>query len=69
MNQAKQHGDDRRSDNLRDAPMMAHLPTPDDSNSCNVYRELRFPDEVYELLPSQACPCPGAPAHDHDRRG
>lgn len=25
MSQAKQHDDDRRSDNLRDSPMMAHL--------------------------------------------
>ena len=25
-------------------------PTPDDPNSCNVYRELRFPDEVYERI-------------------
>jgi hypothetical protein len=25
-------------------------PTPDDPNSCNVYRELRFPDNVYEQI-------------------
>jgi hypothetical protein len=25
-------------------------PTPDDPASCNVYRELRFPDEVYEHI-------------------
>lgn len=25
-------------------------PTPDDPTSCNVYRELRFPDEVYEHI-------------------
>ncbi len=25
-------------------------PTPDEPNSCNVYRELRFPDEVYESI-------------------
>ena len=25
-------------------------PTPDDPNNCNVYRELRFPDEVYERI-------------------
>jgi DNA primase large subunit len=128
MSQAKQQGDDSRSDNLRDSPMMAHLlealqagtdighygrlsfamiarhflaedelvtllakqpgqneeaaralvlqvqghdynppkrerilawqaeqafpicPTPDDPNSCNVYRELRFPEEVYERI-------------------
>jgi hypothetical protein len=25
-------------------------PTPDDPSSCNVYRELRFPDEVYEHI-------------------
>ena len=25
-------------------------PTPDDPDSCNVYRELRFPDEVYEHI-------------------
>jgi hypothetical protein len=25
-------------------------PTPDDPQSCNVYRELRFPDEVYETI-------------------
>jgi hypothetical protein len=25
-------------------------PTPDDPNSCNVYRDLRFPDEVYEQI-------------------
>ncbi len=25
-------------------------PTPDDPNSCNVYRELRFPDDVYEQI-------------------
>ncbi|HEX6291710.1 MAG TPA: hypothetical protein VFZ66_21170 [Herpetosiphonaceae bacterium] len=25
-------------------------PTPDDPRSCNVYRELRFPDEVYEHI-------------------
>ncbi|MBA2565569.1 MAG: hypothetical protein H0V09_09135 [Gemmatimonadetes bacterium] len=23
-------------------------PTPDDPNSCNVYRELRFPERIYE---------------------
>lgn len=128
MSQVKQHADDRRSDHLRDSPMMAHLldalqagtdighygrltfamiaryflaedelvrllanqpeqteaearalvlqvqghdynppmrerilawqaqqdfpicPTPDDPKSCNVYRELRFPDEVYERI-------------------
>jgi hypothetical protein len=25
-------------------------PTPDDPSSCNVYRELRFPDNVYEQI-------------------
>jgi hypothetical protein len=25
-------------------------PTPDDPNSCNVYRELRFPENVYENI-------------------
>lgn len=25
-------------------------PTPDDPDSCNVYRELQFPDEVYESI-------------------
>lgn len=25
-------------------------PTPDDPNSCNVYSELRFPDEVYDNI-------------------
>lgn len=128
MSQVKQHADDRRSDHLRDSPMMTHLlealqagtdighygrltfamiaryflaedelvrllanqpeqteaearalvlqvqghdynppmrerilawqaqqdfpicPTPDDPKSCNVYRELRFPDEVYERI-------------------
>ena len=25
-------------------------PTPDDPQSCNVYRELRFPDSVYEHI-------------------
>lgn len=25
-------------------------PTPDDADSCNVYRELRFPDEIYENI-------------------
>ncbi len=25
-------------------------PTPDDPRSCNVYRELQFPDEVYEQI-------------------
>ncbi len=25
-------------------------PTPDDPDSCNVYRELRFPDHVYENI-------------------
>ncbi len=25
-------------------------PTPDDPNSCNVYRELRFPDSIYENI-------------------
>lgn len=25
-------------------------PTPDDPDACNVYRELRFPDEVYEHI-------------------
>ena len=25
-------------------------PTPDDPGSCNVYRELRFPDAVYEQI-------------------
>ena len=25
-------------------------PTPNDPNACNVYRELRFPDEVYEHI-------------------
>ncbi|HYN88729.1 MAG TPA: hypothetical protein VER55_09370, partial [Ardenticatenaceae bacterium] len=25
-------------------------PTPDDPNSCNVYRELRFPDGIYENI-------------------
>ncbi len=25
-------------------------PTPDEPNSCNVYRELRFPDDVYESI-------------------
>jgi len=25
-------------------------PTPDDPNSCNLYRELRFPEEVYERI-------------------
>ena len=25
-------------------------PTPDDPGSCNVYRELRFPDSVYESI-------------------
>ena len=25
-------------------------PTPDDPNSCNVYWELRFPEEVYERI-------------------
>ncbi len=25
-------------------------PTPEDPNSCNVYRELRFPDEVYDRI-------------------
>jgi hypothetical protein len=28
----------------------AICPTPDDAGSCNVYRELRFPDEVYEHI-------------------
>jgi len=28
----------------------AICPTPDDPSSCNVYRELRFPDEVYEQI-------------------
>ncbi len=25
-------------------------PTPDEPNSCNVYRELRFPDDVYDNI-------------------
>lgn len=25
-------------------------PTPDDPASCNVYRDLRFPDEIYEQI-------------------
>ena len=25
-------------------------PNPDDPDSCNVYNELRFPDEVYESI-------------------
>jgi hypothetical protein len=25
-------------------------PTPDDPQSCNVYRELRFPDSIYEQI-------------------
>ena len=25
-------------------------PTPDDPQACNVYRELRFPDRVYEQI-------------------
>jgi DNA primase large subunit len=25
-------------------------PTPDDPNACNVYRELRFPEEIYENI-------------------
>lgn len=25
-------------------------PTPDDPRACNVYRELRFPDEIYERI-------------------
>lgn len=25
-------------------------PTPDDPDSCNVYRELRFPDDLYENI-------------------
>jgi hypothetical protein len=25
-------------------------PTPNDPNSCNVYRELRFPEEIYEQI-------------------
>lgn len=25
-------------------------PSPDDPDSCNVYRDLRFPDEVYESI-------------------
>ena len=25
-------------------------PTPDDPNSCNVYRELRFPDGIYDHI-------------------
>jgi hypothetical protein len=25
-------------------------PTPDDPNGCNVYRKLRFPDEVYDRI-------------------
>lgn len=28
----------------------AICPTPDDSGSCNVYSELRFPDHVYEKI-------------------
>lgn len=25
-------------------------PTPEDPNSCNVYRELRFPDDIYDRI-------------------
>ncbi len=25
-------------------------PTPDDPNSCNVYKELRFPDDIYDRI-------------------
>ncbi len=32
---------------MQDFPI---CPTPDDPNSCNVYRELRFPDDVYESI-------------------
>lgn len=28
----------------------AICPTPDDPTSCNVYRDLRFPDEIYEQI-------------------
>ena len=28
----------------------AICPTPDDPNSCNVYRELRFPDDIYDHI-------------------
>ncbi len=28
----------------------AICPTPDDPNSCNVYSELRFPDEIYDNI-------------------
>ena len=27
-------------------------PNPEDPNACNVYRELRFPDDVYDLSPA-----------------
>jgi len=27
-------------------------PNPDDPDSCNVYRDLQFPDEVYEHISS-----------------
>jgi DNA primase large subunit len=32
---------------MQDFPI---CPTPDDPNACNVYRELRFPEEIYENI-------------------